>query len=170
MECHPSRLFWAGACRTHWTWSWRPRKGDLRDAAGVLDKVRPALERLRARLETVHAKVRDHAQARRQAREGYEPEFCEGDYVLYHDVHRHRNKLQARKVGPMVVVQARSPWLFRLRNMVTGAEVDVYTDAHAQRTEPYRDAAMQVTEALQEHIRYTQAGYEVEELLDVRVG
>ena len=71
-----------------------PRKGDLRDAAGVLDKVRPALERLRARLETVHAKVRDHAQARRQAREGYEPEFCEGDYVLYHDVHRHRNKPQ----------------------------------------------------------------------------
>src|SRR5690606_13017590 len=50
-------------------------------------------------------------------------------------------------------------------NLVTGGEVD----AHAQRMEPYRDGEMQVTEALQEHIRYSQAGYEGEEPLDVRL-
>ena len=64
----------------------------------------------------------------------------------------------------MLVVQARSPWVFVLRNIATGDEVQ----AHAQRMEKYADANLGVTEALREHVNYNLASYEVEKLLDAR--
>src|SRR5690606_38031933 len=97
-------------------------------------------------------------------REQYEAEFAEGEYVIYLDVHRQRDKLQARKGGPMLVVAAISPWVYRLRNIATGAEVE----AHVQRMEHYADANLGVTEALKEHVRYATAGYEVAAITEAR--
>ena len=83
---------------------------------------------------------------------------------MYLDVRRERDKLQAKKVGPMLVVDAMTPWVYRLRNIATGDEVH----AHAQRMERYADAQLGITEALKEHVTYHISNYEIERLLDVR--
>lgn len=64
----------------------------------------------------------------------------------------------------MLVVEAKTPWVYRLRDVVTGREVE----AHAQGMQGYRDAELGVTAALREHVSYHVANYEVERILEAR--
>ena len=64
----------------------------------------------------------------------------------------------------MLVVAAVTPWVYRLRNLATGAEVE----AHVQRMERYADASLGVTEALKEHVGYVAGGYEVAAIKEAR--
>ena len=122
------------------------------------------VQRLRDALDGTAERVRGSVAARTAGKQPYDAEFEEGAYVLYSEVHRERDKLQSTKVGPMLVVEAKTPWVYRLRDVVTGREVE----AHAQRMQRYRDAELGITDALREHVSYHVTNYEVEKILEAR--
>lgn len=75
--------------------------------------------RRREALERAVTRLRASVAAHTVNQQPYDIEFEEGGYVLHADVHRGRGKLQVKRVGPMLVVKAKVPWVYRLHNIET---------------------------------------------------
>jgi len=129
--------------------------------------------KLRQRLDELHAVVvheteRQGLKRDQMLRDGdvrLGPYFLPGDYVMVTDVRNSRSKLVARKLGPAVVEEAVSDWVYKVRSILDGHVREV----HAERLEMYEDQNFKITAQLQEQLKHQLISYEVERLVRARL-
>ena len=125
-------------------------------------------EELQVTLDTLHDTVRCNVHQRTQKQKEKEAtmgleKFELGDYVLYCLVDRHtRPKMLCTWVGPFQVVDWKSKYVYRVRNLVNSEVID----AHVTRLEFYSTESMNETQELKEDIMSQQV-YQIETLEEI---
>ena len=129
-----------------------------------------ALEDLRVALDALTTTVyeaRDHIDQPRLAqlaeRERLHGGFIPGDVVLLADMRKHRHKLSGRYTGPYVVVATCSPFVYKVKHVVTGHQLE----AHAERLYFYAEHLDNAPVDVMEQAKYALNTYDVGKLVKV---
>ena len=124
---------------------------------------------VQASLEDMHKAAADVKSRRRQAESVRRSQSTDmanfeiGDYVLYANVWaQSKNKLLTKWNGPAQVVETISPWIYKIRNIITQAE----REDHASRLKFYSDKNLNVTTAFKNMVAHNSEGHVVEKIVD----
>ena len=120
---------------------------------------------LRARLDFLHE---GSVRSRRRAPPAQSEDlvFNPGDWVLELDVRsRDRSKLSVRKLGPKVVLEPKSAWVY----VVCDLDGSGAHEVHAQRLEAYDGGELGITAALRDAVLHQRDAYEVERFVAARM-
>jgi len=92
-------------------------------------------------------------------------QYAVGDFVLVSRSTRKQEKLQLQWIGPFQVIDAESPWVYKVRSIADGTEKAV----HASRLRFYADEALDITEEVKEQFIRDSKGFEVDKITGIRV-
>jgi transposase InsO family protein len=127
------------------------------------------LERLQEAMENLHKYISTRSGATRKSAKGKQQgkmaNFEIGDYVLYANVWTEsKNKLLTKWNGPAMVTGTSSPWIYVIKNLVTGEE----REAHASRLKFYADDSLELTGEFMSMVAHNSEGHVVSELKSFR--
>jgi len=131
------------------------------DADAVVQRV----TELKASIDEMHSRVQpDELRSAVAAdRRAVRVNWAVGDYVLMARVSKGAtNKLVAKWRGPMRVISTVNPWVFKIKDLITGEEWVV----HAERLRYYSDAHLEVSQPLKEIIAHDGSGCLIESIVD----
>eukprot|EP00736_Rhodelphis_marinus_P010118 Rmarinus@m.1923 len=127
------------------------------------------VERCRGVLQQIHGGIQGARVRRDKKNEAYRlkssvmVEFATGDYVLVYRVVM-PSKLNVRWQGPYQVTDTVSPWVFRVKHLVSLEELTV----HASRMRYFDNASLDVTEELRAIAGHIQTEYVPERIVSWR--
>ena len=127
------------------------------------------LAKVQAAMEEFHKRVSQQASATRKSNNktvnSKMANFEIGDYVLYADVWAEsKDKLLTKWNGPAVVSKTISPWIYVVKNLVTGQE----REAHASRLKFYADGSLEITDDFLAMVAHNSEGHVVSTIKDFR--
>jgi Integrase core domain/Chromo (CHRromatin Organisation MOdifier) domain len=126
-----------------------------------------AIQELQESMAKMHKAVQDkanqHRQDKREARDktasAGAANFAVGDYVLYAEVWpESKHKLRSKWNGPAEVVSAESPWIYKIRHLITG---DI-REVHCTRLKFYADSSLNVTSEFIDQVAHNSEGHVVQ--------
>ena len=84
--------------------------------------------------------------------------------MLVADVRRRRSKLHSTLIGPFLVIDTESPFVYKLKHLISGQERPV----HYRRMAFYNDGSLGLTAPLRDRIAFQDNEFDVSCFLDVR--
>jgi hypothetical protein len=130
-----------------------------------------SFEALDHALQQCHSQVVDIQQALREKHAKNQEllgmddvQFAIGDWVLVSRATRKTDKLQLQWLGPFQVVDTLSPWIYRVRSLVTHVEQNV----HIRRLRFYENKFLIITEELKHNFIRQTKGFELDYIVESR--
>ena len=141
----------------------------ISDVRLTADQVAVLSEKLRTSMQSMH-KDMDVERSKRAVGDVGDVvvDFKVGDYVLWAklaDQHKkYQDKLHAKWYGPMRVVDAISPWVYEIEDLIT----KVRHQAHAKRLKYYIDSSLHISEEIVTQVKHDNGQYDVKQIVDHR--
>ena len=141
----------------------------ISDVRLTADQVAVLSEKLRTSMQSMH-KDMDVERSKRDVGDVGDVvvDFKVGDYVLWAklaDQHKkYQDKLHAKWYGPMRVVDAISPWVYEIEDLIT----KVRHQAHVKRLKYYIDSSLHISEEVETQVKHDNGQYDVKQIVDHR--